>query len=45
MKKRSGISASLPGRIYRPSVKLAPVLKIAAVWHKKQQSLALSHFI
>lgn len=31
--------------VYRPLVEPFPVLKIAAVWHKKQQSLALSNFI
>ena len=31
--------------VYRPLVDPVPVLKIAAVWHKKQQSLALSQFI
>ncbi len=31
--------------VYRPLVEPVPVLKIAAVWHKKQQSLVLSHFI
>ena len=30
--------------IYRPLIEL-PVLKIAAVWHKKQQSKTLSDFI
>ncbi len=31
--------------VYRPLVEPIPVLKIAAFWHKKKQSLALSHFI
>lgn len=31
--------------IYRPLVDPVPMLKIAAVWHDKQQSLAKSHFI
>lgn len=31
--------------VYRPLIDPIPVLKIAAVWHKKQQSSALSHFI
>ena len=30
--------------VYRPLIEL-PVLKIAAVWHKKQQSQALSNLI
>ena len=31
--------------VYRPLVEPVPVLKIATVWHKDRQSLALSHFI
>ncbi len=31
--------------VYRPLAEPIPILKIAAVWHKKHKSLALSDFI